>query len=157
MTRLASIFFSLTGHTSVQWDAVEAVLRKADLSGLLREMDWLKPDALYICHLRSFPDYRRLTKDGHLRSAEPRMCTWGIAWNGLCFTQPVQEEKGVGEGCSLSQILIPDAPERYFLSAKQMEKLLYRSHTDTSGMSVLADNAEGEGIESDDACGKEAA
>ena len=57
MTRLASIFFSLTGHTFVRWDAVEAVLRKADLSGLLREMDWLKPDALHICHLRSFPDH----------------------------------------------------------------------------------------------------
>ena len=30
-------------------------------------------------------------------------------------------------GCSLSDILIPDAPEKYFLSSEQTEKLLYKS------------------------------
>lgn len=30
-------------------------------------------------------------------------------------------------GCSLSDILIPDAPEKYFLSSEQSEKLLYKS------------------------------
>ena len=83
------------------------------------------------------------------------MCTWGMAWNGLCFTQPVREDKGTGEGCSLSQILIPDAPEHYFLSAKQMEKLLYRAKTDTSGMSVLTDGADAEENSGD--AGEEAA
>ena len=33
-------------------------------------------------------------------------------------------------GCSLSDILIPDAPEKYFLSLEQMQKLLYRSSMD---------------------------
>ena len=77
-----------------------------------------------------------------MSAAVPRMCTWGIARDGWCLTQPLQPEQGAGEGCSLAQILIPDAPERYFLSAKQMEKLLYRAKTDTSGMSVLTDGGE---------------
>ena len=43
-----------------------------------------------------------------------------------------------GSDCSLEQILVPDAPERYFLPLKQMEKLLYRARTDTTGMSIVA-------------------
>lgn len=31
------------------------------------------------------------------------------------------------QGCSLSDILIPDAPEKYFLSSEQTGKLLYKS------------------------------
>ena len=142
MNRLVCLFFTLAGNVTGPWDAAEAAVQDADLPALLRDLDWLKPDALHICRSQSFPDFRRLAKDGSLRPAEPRMCTWGMAWNGLCFTQPVREEKGVGEGCSLSQILIPDAPERYFLSAKQMEKLLYRAKTDTSNMCVLPDGAD---------------
>ena len=46
MNRLVSVFFSLAGHTSVPWDEAEAALQKSDLPALLREMDWLKPDAL---------------------------------------------------------------------------------------------------------------
>ena len=112
-------------------------MQNAELPVFLKEMDWLKPDMFHICRLNAFPDFRRMAKDGRLLPAEPRMCTWGMAWNGLCITQPVREEKGAGEGCSLSKILIPDAPERYFLSAKQMEKLLYRSGTSTENMIIL--------------------
>ena len=133
------------------------MIQDANLPALLRELDWLKPNALHICRLHTYPDYRRVAKDGRLLPAQPRMCTWGIAWKGLCLTQPLQEEKEAGEGCSLSRILIPDAPERYFLSAKQMEKLLYFARTDTGGMSVLPEGADFAASEDDDGCGKEAA
>ena len=50
-----------------------------------------------------------------------------IMSNGLCLTQNILEFPNQGNGCSLSAILIPDAPEKYFLSLEQMEKLLYKS------------------------------
>ena len=53
--------------------------------------------------------------------------TWGIMSNGLCLTQNIMESPRQGEGYSLSAILIPDAPEKYYLSLEQTEKLLYRS------------------------------
>ena len=143
MNRLVRLFFTLAKNKNIQWDGIETAVRDADLPALLRELDWIRPDALHICRPRSYPDFRRMAKDGRLRPAEPRMCSWGIAYNGLCFTQPVQDEKGVGKGCSLSRILIPDAPEKYFLSKEQVEKLLFCARTDTSGMRVLTDTDSG--------------
>ena len=140
---LTEILAAVSQAGTGQWDAAETALRTLNAPELFKIPDWLKPDAFLICSLKSYPDCRRVAKNGRLLPAEPRMCTWGMARNGWCVTQPVREEKGVGEGCSLSQILIPDAPERYFLSAKQMEKLLYRAKTDTSGMSVLPENVDG--------------
>ena len=47
--------------------------------------------------------------------------------NGLCLTANVSESRNQDEGCSLSDILIPDALEKYYLSSAQVEKLLYKS------------------------------
>ena len=128
-TKLADVFFAAAKAAPGQWDAVEEALEASDVLSVLRANDWLKQDSLSICCLTSFPDCRRVGKDGRLRVGEARMATWGMAWNGWCFTQPAQPTQGAGEGCSLAQILIPDAPERYFLPEKQVEKLLYRSRT----------------------------
>ena len=53
-----------------------------------------------------------------------------IMSNGLCLTANILESLNQDGGCSLSDILIPDAPEKYFLSLEQMQKLLYRSSMD---------------------------
>ncbi len=53
--------------------------------------------------------------------------TWGTAWNGWCLTARISVSPRSESGCSLSDILIPDAPEKYFLSSEQTEKLLYKS------------------------------
>ena len=52
---------------------------------------------------------------------------WGIMSNGWCLTANILESRNPEGGCSLSAILIPDAPEKYFLSSAQVEKLLYKS------------------------------
>ena len=64
---------------------------------------------------------------GRLRPSSPRFLTWGTMSNGLCLTANILESRSQGGGCSLSAILIPDAPEKYFLSSAQVEKLLYKS------------------------------
>ena len=68
-----------------------------------------------------------MTKAGRFLSSSPRLMTWGTAWNGWCLTANILESRNPEGGCSLSAILIPDAPEKYFLSSAQVEKLLYKS------------------------------
>ena len=96
----------------------------------LRLPDWLKPNDLRICCLKMFPDFYRMTKGKPFRSSSPHWMTWGIMSSGLCLTANILESLNQGEGFSLSDILIPDAPEKYFLSLEQMQKLLYRSSMD---------------------------
>ena len=43
------------------------------------------------------------------------------------LTANILESPNPGSGCSLSAILTPDAPEKYYLSSEQVEKLLYKS------------------------------
>ena len=93
----------------------------------LKLPDWLKPNDLRICCLKMFPDFYRMTKGKPFRSSSPHWMTWGIMSSGLCLTANILESLNQGEGFSLSDILIPDAPGKYYLSSAQVEKLLYKS------------------------------
>ncbi len=68
-----------------------------------------------------------MTVAGRLLPSSKRFRTWGIMWNGQCLTANILECPSQESGCSLSAILIPDAPEKYFLSSAQVAKLLYNS------------------------------
>ena len=54
----------------------------------------------------------------------PRLLKWGIISNGWCLTANTSESPNSEDGCILSDILIRDVPERYFLSAAAMRKIL---------------------------------
>ena len=84
-------------------------------------------DASYRAIHDMFPAFYRMTTGKPLRPSSPRWMTWGIMSSGLCLTQNILESPSQGSGCSLSAILIPDAPEKYFLSSAMVEKLLYNS------------------------------
>ncbi len=103
-----------------------ALLTPEELSSL-RLPDWLKPESLRICCLKMFPACSRMTRGGRLLSSSPRWMSWGIMSSGQCLTAPISTSPNQGEGCSLSDILIPDAPEKYFLSSEMTQKLLYKS------------------------------
>jgi hypothetical protein len=105
----------------------EGVLTMPEVLSSLRLPDWLKPNDLRIFYLKAFQDCYRMTKAAHSVPSSPRLMTWGTAWSGVCLTANVLESLSPDAGCSLSAILIPDAPEKYFLSSAQVEKLLYRS------------------------------
>ena len=93
----------------------------------LKLPDWLNPSDLRIFCSKTFRDCCRMTKAGRFLSSSPRLMTWGTAWNGWCLTANILESRNPEGRCSLSAILIPDAPEKYFLSSAQVEKLLYKS------------------------------
>lgn len=77
--------------------------------------------------LENVPGLYRMTKGKPFRSSSPHWMTWGIMSSGLCLTANILESLNQGEGFSLSDILIPDAPGKYYLSSAQVEKLLYKS------------------------------
>ena len=119
--------------------------------------DWLRREDSSIFYLRTFPDCkvskddcqatqgrrqsplrtnaaglsfalrRSTTGAGRLQESSARFQTWGTVWNGLCLTAKISECPKQESGCSLSAILIPDAPERYYLSSEQVRKLLFDS------------------------------
>ena len=81
--------------------------------------EWLKRSDRRIFFLKTCLGSFRMTEAGHLVSSSPRFMTWGIMSNGLCLTANILESLNQDGGCSLSDILIPDAPEKYFLSLEQ--------------------------------------
>ena len=107
--------------------AADGALPTPEELSSLRLPDWLKQSDLRICCLKMFPAFYRMTKGKPFRSSSPHWMTWGTMSNGLCLTANVSESRNQDEGCSLSDILIPDAPEKYYLSSAQVEKLLYKS------------------------------
>ena len=105
-------------------------LKMQEVLSSLNWPEWLKKRDLCIFFLKTSLGSFRMTEAGRLASSSPRFMTWGIMSNGLCFTANILESRNQDGGCSLSDILIPDAPEKYFLSLEQMQKLLYRSSMD---------------------------
>ena len=93
----------------------------------LRFPDWLKQDGLRILCLRTWPDSCRMTRAGRFVPSSPRFMTWGMVLNGQCLTAPILVPRTQESAFSLSDILIPDASEKYYLSSEQTERLLYKS------------------------------
>ena len=119
--RITRCFLQLAG---------EKDLKMQEALSSLNWPEWLKKNDRRIFSLKTCLGSFRMTKAGHLVSSSPRFMTWGIMSNGLCLTANILESRNQHGGCSLSDILIPDAPEKYFLSLEQMQKLLYRSSMD---------------------------
>ena len=110
--------------------AGEKDLKMQEALSSLNWPEWLKKNDRRIFSLKACLGSFRMTEAGRLVSSSPRFMTWGIMSNGLCLTASILESRNQDGGCSLSDILIPDAPEKYFLSLEQMQKLLYRASMD---------------------------
>ena len=95
----------------------------------LKLPDWLRQDDLRIFCLRMSSDCFRMTKAGRLLPSSVRFQTWGTVSNGWCLTAKTSAYPSQDDGCILSAILIEDAPEKYYLSPAQIEKLLFKSST----------------------------
>ena len=80
-----------------------------------------------ILSLKMFPVCFRMTRGGHFAPSSVRFRNWGTMSNGKCLTARILESPNPENGCILSDILIEDVPEKYYLSQKQMERLLYKS------------------------------
>ncbi len=124
---------SRTSACSVQGFPVSHFLSLANEKALtipevlcsLRLPEYFDTKSLHICCLKTYPDCYRMIKGKPSPSSSVRFANWGTASNGLCITARISESLNPAAECSLSDILIQDAPEKYYLSDSQTQKLLY--------------------------------
>ncbi len=83
--------------------------------------------------LENVPDSYRMTKGGRFTPSSVRFLSWGTMSNGRCLTARISESRSQESGCILSDILMEDVPEKYYLSQYQTEQLLYKSLQEARG------------------------
>jgi hypothetical protein len=83
----------------------------------LPELRVLKDLAYYF--LKTSRDSSATTKDELLPKSFKRWTSWGMTSNGKCLTANISAFPRIGRECSLSDILEPNPPDKYFLSDKQ--------------------------------------
>ena len=88
--------------------------------------EYLKRNTLHISSLRMYPRSARFAKAGFLPRSSVSYLDWGICANGNVLTARLTFPKAES-ACSLSDILIPDVPEKYYLSREKAEKLFPNS------------------------------
>lgn len=81
---------------------------------------------LSISSSKMFPVCLIMTQAGHLKQSSVHWMSWGMMFAGRYLTAKILEYPSHEIECSLSDILEDNVPEKYYLSRKQAEKLLYK-------------------------------
>ena len=81
---------------------------------------------LSISSSKMFPVCLTMTPAGHLKQSSIHWMSWGMMCAGRYLTAKISEFPNQEIECSLSDILEDNVPEKYYLSRKQAEKLLYK-------------------------------
>ena len=115
----------------------DKVLKMPEELYSLKLPDWLKQDDLRIFYLKMYPDCYRITKARRLTPSYIRFMNWGIMWNGKCLTARISESLSPDKECILSDILMKDVPEKYYLSPEQTRRLLFKSSQAAKGAEFI--------------------
>ena len=93
-----------------------------------RLLELLPLKNLSISSSKMFPDCLTMTQAGHLKQSSVHWMSWGMMCAGRYLTAKISEFPNHEIECSLSAILEDNVPEKYYLSRKQAEKLLYKEN-----------------------------
>lgn len=91
--------------------------------------EYLKQNVLHFSSLKTFPLSERFKRGRFLRPSSVKYLDWGTCANGSVLTARLTFPKAES-GCSLSDILILDVPEKYYLSKEKVERLFPNSPTE---------------------------
>ena len=91
-----------------------------------RLLELLPLKNLSISSSKMFPVCLTMTPAGHLKQSSVHWTAWGIMCAGRYLTAKISEFPNQEIECSLSDIIEKNVPEKYYLSRKQAEKLLYK-------------------------------
>lgn len=92
----------------------------------LRLLELLPLKNLSISSSKMFPVCLTMTQGKHLKQSSIHWMNWGMMCAGRYLTAKISEYPSQEIECSLSDILEDNVPEKYYLSRKQAEKLLYK-------------------------------
>lgn len=93
-----------------------------------RLLELLPLKNLNISSSKMFPVCLTMTQAKHLKQSSIRWMSWGMMCAGRYLTAKISEFPSHEIECSLSDILEDNVPEKYYLSRKQAEKLLYKEN-----------------------------
>lgn len=122
-----STFFwagSLANRSASQEQGKDLTIQEERCFSRLLELLPLK--SLSISSSKMFPVCLTMTQAGHLKQSSVHWMTWGMMCAGRYLTAKISEFPSHEIECSLSDILEDNVPEKYYLSRKQAEKLLYK-------------------------------
>lgn len=91
-----------------------------------RLLELLPLKNLSISTSKTFPVCLTMTQAKHLKPSTAHWMSWGMMCAGRYLTAKISEFPNHEIECSLSDILEDNVPEKYYLSRKQAEKLLYK-------------------------------
>lgn len=83
---------------------------------------------LSISSSKMFPVCLTTTQAKHLKQSSIHWMSWGMMYAGRYLTAKIMQFHSHEIECSLSDILENNVPEKYYLSRKQAEKLLYKEN-----------------------------
>ena len=132
---MALVFSKVTIDTdgeSVEFLVSGSPLHGIELYGWIAYEDFIKahPNANEARIQPYYPACYRMTEAGRLLPSSVRFLTWGTMSRGRFLTARILEFPNPERECILSDILESDAPEKYFLSEKQMQRLLCKLSPD---------------------------
>lgn len=93
-----------------------------------RLLELLPLKNLSISSSKMFPVCLTMTQAGHLKQSSVHWMSWGMMCAGRYLTAKISEFPSHEIECSLSVILEDNVPEKYYLSRKHAEKLLYKEN-----------------------------
>lgn len=94
----------------------------------LRLLELLPLKNLSISTSKMFPVCLTMTQAKHLKQSSVHWMSWGMMCAGRYLTAKISEYPNHEIECLLSDILEDNVPEKYYLSRKQAEKLLYKEN-----------------------------
>ena len=104
----------------------ERVLTIQEERCFLKLQELLPLKNLCISSSKMFPVCLTMTQAKHLKQSSVHWMAWGMMCAGRYLTAKISEFPSHEIECSLSDILEDNVPEKYYLSRKQAEKLLYK-------------------------------
>ncbi len=99
---------------------------------------WLKSGSLRICCLRTWWVSSIMTTAGHLRQSSTRWTTGVWCGIGNVLTAKISAFPNQETACTLSDILMSDVEEKYFLSPKTAGTALVQRHGGPQGKRVYS-------------------
>jgi hypothetical protein len=117
---LARLFQSQVSELASPWMTPEG-------HSLLKCLDSLGIKEYRTSSLRMSKDYLVTTGDEPSKSSLKPWMAWGMTVNGNCLTAKISASRNTEKGFSLSQILEESPDPKYFLSEKQVSRLLERA------------------------------
>lgn len=125
--------FRLQGKDRVSiWKMPEAL-------SLLKCFAWLGIEEYHTYFLKMLKDSSTTMKEEPSESYSKSWMAWGMTLNGNYLTAKISESRNTGKGCSLSQILEENPDQKYFLSEKQVKRMLEKEPVDSQRSSSSSD------------------